>query len=752
MAGTSRAVAKIAVSAATYWIDRPYDYLVPEELAARAVPGVRVYVPFARGNRRCEGIILAVTDHSDFEQLKTVLAVLDEEPVLNAEQIRLALFMRERFFCTVYDAVKTILPAGVWLREDGTRRVRDKTVEMARLRMPREEAEALAEAKRRRSPKQAELLELLCSFEALPSRDLLHFTASTRQSLQALCRMDAVELYAREVYRRPETREVEQQPLPVLNEEQLTAFSGLNQLALADKAGAALLFGVTGSGKTSVYIHLIHEQLRRGKSAILLVPEIALTPQMLQTFSSHFGDEVALLHSSLSPGERYDEWKRLGGGKAHLAIGTRSAVFAPVRDLGLIIMDEEQEETYKSENAPRYHARDVAKFRCARAGCLLLLGSATPDIASRYQAEIGKYAYFSLPTRYNERELPAVRIVDMKRELRRGNAGSISSLLKDELQLNIERGEQSILFLNRRGAHKLVSCGECGYTFKCPRCSIALTYHSATGRLMCHYCGFSKRLDAACPDCGGQFCFVGAGTQLVEEELHTLFGDIPIMRMDTDTVTPAGSHERLLERFREENIPILVGTQMVTKGLNFENVTLVGVISADQSLYAGDYRAGERTFSLITQVVGRSGRGEKPGRAVIQTFTPANETIRQAAEQDYEAFYRAELELRRLQETPPFRDLLAITASGLDEGQVVRTCRYVKQRLRELLADQPGLVLLGPTPLAVVRVNLRYRYRVNISCRSNASVRAAIAQVLTECGTDKRFKGISVFGDNDPSD
>lgn len=752
MAGTSRAVAKIAVSAATYWIDRPYDYLVPEELADKALPGARVYVPFARGNRRSEGIVLALTDHSEFEQLKPILAVLDEEPILSAEQIRLALFMRERFFCTVYDAVKTILPAGVWLREDGTRRVRDKTVEMARLLLPREEAEALAEAKRRRSPKQAELLELLCSFEALPSRDLLHFTGAARQSLQALCRLGAVELYAREVYRRPETKETEPQPLPVLNTEQEAAFSGLDRLALADHAGAALLFGVTGSGKTSVYIHLIREQLRRGKSAILLVPEIALTPQMLQTFSSHFGDEVALLHSSLSPGERYDEWKRLRSGKAHLAIGTRSAVFAPVRDLGLIIMDEEQEETYKSENTPRYHARDVAKFRCAQAGCLLLLGSATPDIVSRYQAEIGKYAYFSLPTRYNERELPAVRIVDMKRELRRGNAGSISSLLREELQRNIDSGEQSILFLNRRGAHKLVSCGECGYTYKCPRCSIALTYHSATNRLMCHYCGFSRRLDAACPDCGGQFCFVGAGTQLVEEELHALFGEIPIMRMDTDTVTPVGSHERLLERFREEKIPILVGTQMVTKGLNFENVTLVGVISADQSLYAGDYRAGERTFSLITQVVGRSGRGEKPGRAVIQTFTPANETIRQAAEQDYEAFYQAELELRRLQGTPPFRDLLAVTASGTDEGQVVRACRFVKRRLQQLLADQPELSLLGPTPLAVVRVNLRYRYRVNLSCRSSATVRAAIAQVVTECAADKRFKGVSVFGDNDPSD
>ena len=752
VAGTSMTVAKIAVSAATYWIDRPYDYLVPEELAEKAVPGARVFVPFARGNRRSEGLILALTDHSDIKQLKCILAVLDEEPVLTADQIKLALFMRDRFFCTVYEAVKAILPAALWFKDDGSRRVKDKTVEMARLIVPAEDAAALAEAKRRRSPMQAELLNMLCSFEALPSRDLLHFTGASKQSLKALCRAELVELYSREVYRRPDIRNVERRELPQLNPEQKAAFDGLSRLAMQGKASAALLFGVTGSGKTSVYIHLIRQQLERGKSAVLLVPEIALTPQMLQTFSAHFGDEVAVLHSSLSPGERYDEWKRVRSGKAHLVIGTRSAVFAPTPDLGILIIDEEQEETYKSENAPRYHARDVAKFRCAHADCLLLLGSATPDIVSRYQAESGKYAYFSLPKRFNERELPAVKIVDMKRELRRGNTGNISSFLRDEIQANLERGEQSILFINRRGAHKLVSCGECGYTYKCPRCTVSLTYHSANSRLMCHYCGYSRRLDEACPDCGGAFSFVGAGTQKIEEELQQLFDGIRVMRMDTDTVTPAGSHEALFDQFREENIPVMVGTQMVTKGLNFENVTLVGVISADQSLYAGDYRSGERTFSLITQVVGRSGRGQKPGRAVIQTYTPGNETIQQAAAQDYDAFYRSELELRDLQKAPPFRERMAITASGLDEAQVVRACRYARQRLQEWIGSDADLCLLGPTPLPVVRVNNRYRYRVHILCHATAAVRGAISRTVIECCTDKRFRGVSVFADNDPMD
>ena len=745
-------VAKIAVAAATYWIDRPYDYLVPEEWAEKIQPGMRVYVPFSQGNRRSEGIVLALREHSEFGKLKSILTVLDEEPILTQEQIQLALFMRERFFCTVYDAVKAILPAGLWFTESGKRKVNDKTVEMAKLIVAPEDASVIADNKRRRSPQQANLLDMLCSFEALPSRELMRFTGASRQSLKKLCQEELVELYAREVYRRPEIHVDDLIPLPELNSEQQCAYEGLLELANSGKAGAALLFGVTGSGKTSVYIHLIQKQLEQGKSAILLVPEIALTPQMLQTFASHFGNEVAVLHSSLSLGERYDEWKRIKRGEARLAIGTRSAVFAPMENLGLIIIDEEQEETYKSENSPRYHARDIAKYRCAKSNCLLLLGSATPDIVSRYQASQGVYSFFQLPTRYNERQLPDVQIVDMKRELRRGNGGNISSVLYEELSQNRERGEQSILFINRRGANKLISCGECGFTYKCPRCSVSLTYHSANRRLMCHYCGFSRRVDESCPDCGGVLNYVGAGTQLVEEELHALFPETEILRMDTDTVTPAGSHEELFERFRNENIPIMVGTQMVTKGLNFENVTLVGVLSADQSLYAGDYRAGERTFSLITQVVGRSGRGEKPGRAVIQTFTPENETIQQAASQDYEAFFQSEIALRKLQQVPPFCDILAVTASGQDEGQVVRACRFVRDMLAHILPDVQENTLLGPSPLAVVRVNNRYRYRIHVRCRNTHEVRSAISQTLITASTDKRFKGISFFADIDPLD
>ena len=744
-------IAKIAVSAAPYWIDRPFDYLIPEELQETALPGVRVFVPFSHGNRLCEGIILAVAEQSAFSgnKLKAIQKVLDSEPILSEQQIRLALFMRERFFCTVYEAVKAILPAGLWFNEQGERRAKDKMIPMIRLAVSSEEAGAAMEARRRRAPQQSRILEILCSFDTLPLHDVLVHTGASRPSVTALIKAGLVEMFEREVYRRPEVFDDECQPLPILNPAQEKVFEGLRELSLSGSASAALLFGVTGSGKTSVYIHLIREQLDRGKSAILLVPEISLTPQMLQTFSSYFGDTIAVLHSSLSIAERYDEWKRIRCGKARLVIGTRSAVFAPVSDLGLLIVDEEQEESYRSENAPRYNTRDVAKYICSRAGCLLLLGSATPDISSRYSAEQGKYRYFTLPERYNDRALPEVRIVDMKRELRRGNTGDISSLLQEELEENIRRGEQSILFINRRGAHKLISCGSCGYTYQCPRCSVSLTYHS-NKRLICHYCGYSRRVDPLCPECGGILKYLGSGTQYIVEQLNELFPGVEVLRMDTDSVAPVGSHEPLFDRFREENIPIMVGTQMVTKGLNFENVTLVGVLSADQSLYAGDYRSGERTFSLITQVVGRSGRGSKPGRAIIQTFTPDNQIIRQASEQDYDAFYASEIEMRRLQNAPPICDLIALTASGTVEEQVLRTAHYMADWLRNATASIDGVSIMGPAPLSVLKVNNRFRYRVNIACRADAAMRRMIAQIAAECSMDKRFRGVSVYAENDP--
>ncbi len=744
-------IAKIAVSGIPFRLDRPFDYAIPMDMKEKVQPGVRVAVPFTRANRRTEGIVLALAPIGAYEKLKPISEVLDEAPILTQAQIKLALWMHERFFCTVYEAVKAMLPAGLWFK-NGKRRVSDKYVTMAALAVPAEEAAEAAEQKRRRAPQQSELLRTLCAIGRAALPDLREFTGASLQSVRALRDAGLISLEDVPVYRRPEAPEGERQPLPKLNSEQTKAFKGILKLAGGKKASGALLFGVTGSGKTTIYIRLIAEMRRRGKTAILLVPEIALTPQMLRTFSSHFGDDIAVLHSSLSAGERLDEWRRIKNGEAGVVIGTRSAIFAPAEDLGIIIIDEEQEDSYKSENAPRYHARDVAKFRCAQDNALLLLGSATPDVESRWRAEQGSYAYFTLSRRFNEQSMPSVEIVDMKRELRRGNGSSISERLRSEISENLERGEQSILFLNRRGANKLITCVDCGFTYSCPNCSVSLTYHSFSRRLMCHHCGYTQRLDEHCPECGGTLKYVGTGTQKLEEELHELFPDTPVLRMDTDTVAPAGGHDMLLERFQTERIPIMVGTQMVTKGLNFENVTLVGVISADQSLYAGDYRATERTFSLITQVVGRSGRFEKPGRAVIQTFTPENETIRQAARQDYESFYRAEIELRRLQALPPFTELLCITMSGREESLVLGCAAKARDELLDATRSESGVRVLGPAPLSVLRVNNNYRYRVTLCAPPGRGLRRFVADIVARYSSDKQFRGVSVYADTNPSD
>ena len=744
--------AKIAVSAALYGIDKPYEYLIPENLLGTAVPGVRVFVPFSAGNRRCEGIILALTVSPAFapEKLKPILSVIDREPVLTPVQIRLALFMRERYFCTVYDAVKCMLPVGLWINEKGRTRVSDKTVETARLLISGEEAAELAGELSRKARARAAILRELAVYAEMPVHDLLLFSGTNRAPLNALVSQGLVEISSYEVFRSPSFITGERKNFPVLSEEQKKVFFGLKQLCDAGTHRTALLQGVTGSGKTSVYIHLIDHVLKQGKDAILLVPEIALTPQMLQVFSSYFGENIAILHSSLASGERYDEWKRLKTGKAHLAIGTRSAVFAPVANPGIIIIDEEQEDTYRSENNPRYNAREIARFIAYKAGCVLLLGSATPDICSRYAAQTGEYDYFRLDCRYNRLQLPEVKIVDMKTELRHGNEGSISSFLRDEIQTNIDRGEQSILFLNRRGSRKLVTCGECGYEYKCPNCSVALTYHSIGNKLICHYCGHTEHPSESCPECGGILKYIGIGTQLVENELRSLFPDTEVIRMDADTLSASVTHEQVFERFRRERIPIMIGTQMVTKGLNFENVTLVGVILADQSLNICSVKAPERTFSMITQVIGRSGRGEKPGRAVIQTFSPENEIILQASRQDFDAFYESEIRVRMAQDASPFSGLLSVCVFGEDERSVTEECRMIRARLAGMLVGYPNILLLGPTPFPVLKVNNMYRYRVLLKCKADNRIRNMISSVLIESGQDKRFRKNVVFAEADP--
>ena len=817
-------IAKLAVSAATYAIDRPYDYLVPPALEGALRPGMRTAAPFGRGNKTCDGIVLALGEREDTAKLKSVLALLDEEPLLDESAVRLALWMREQYFCTVYDAMRAMLPAGLWfslkdcwrvapgvdreaayeaageskraqklvellfanggwaevgnirtafgvsdpgpairelerkgavVRESSAQRgVNDRTEQIATLAMDPSDAIALLEPKRRRARLQYAAGETICAVGETSAKELCYFTGASMTTLRALERMGVLTLTKREVYRRPQAP-VYEKPAPLeLNGEQQAAYEGL--LGLTERGGAALLYGVTGSGKTQVYLKLIHALLDQGRTALVMVPEISLTPQLMRIFTSHFGHEVAILHSSLSAGERCDEWKRARRGEARVVVGTRSAVFAPLPDLGVIILDEEQEPSYKSEQNPRYHAREVARYRCHKAGALLLLGSATPSVETMYRARRGDYHFFALNHRYNERVLPQVTVADMKDELRGGNGGTISGPLAKKLWEVIDRGEQAILFLNRRGASRMVTCGECGETPACPRCSVHLTYHSANRRLMCHYCGWSQPLPDRCPSCGGLLNFIGAGTQKVEEELHSLFPGVEVLRMDADTVSAVHSHENILEKFRKERIPILLGTQMVAKGLDFENVTLVGAVSADQLLYTGGIHAAERAFSLLTQVVGRAGRGEKKGEAVIQTFTPDNDVIRFAACQDYDSFYAQEIRVREIRGLPPCADLFVLCASGLEETAVLRALLRLRDALGAALSspDYAGTAyrLLGPAPATVAKVNERYRYRLILNTQNTKAMRLLAAHLLRQAQADKQNRGVALFADLNPLD
>lgn len=812
---------KVAVSAAPYSIDKPYSYLVPESLAAAAVPGVRVMVPFGRGNKESEGLILTRVQEPKLPGSKAIRQILDSEPVLDKAGIDLALWMRGRYFCTVFEAVKTILPAGLWygLREiwslamepeaarpaavgipgawqvldllekqggkadirvlrdalgdgaekplkamkkaeiltcetDAKRKIADKSHRMVELAVNTEDAYALTEPKRRSAPARYEVVNFLATAGRTPAAEVSYYTGASARTLKTMEKAGLIAFSEEEELRVPSLDDVEPGPEIVLNEEQQRAFEEILGRVQAAKPSVTLLHGVTGSGKTQVYLRLVQETLALGKTAMVLVPEIVLTPQMMRKFSSYFGSRVAMLHSSLKMTERYDQWKRICRGEVDVVLGTRSALFAPLKNLGLIIMDEEQEGSYQSENVPRYDAREVAKYLCVREKAALVFGSATPTVETAWAAEQGSYQKALLRRRYNENALPEVLIADLRQEILNGNPGLISTPLRQELEKNLAAGEQSILFLNRRGSSRMLLCGECGYVPQCPRCSTALTYHSANGRLMCHYCGHSEPAADTCPECGGWMKHVGAGTQKVEEELRELFPEAGILRMDADTT--AGGHEEILQTFERERVPILLGTQMVAKGLDFENVTLVGVLSADISLYVDNYRAAERTFSLLTQVVGRAGRGGKTGRAVIQTYTPGNDVIRCAARQDYDAFYESEIRMRRLRRYPPFADLFTVTVSGTEEGRVLRAAVSVRETLRqlclrpELAAGEPEV--LGPAPAPVVKVNNRFRYRCTLVGKNDKATREMLAWLQKTFAKDSANRGLNIFVDHNAAD
>lgn len=793
---------KVAVRAESYVYDRPYTYLSPQ--GAELLPGMRVLVPFGGGNRPVQAIVLDTAPTApQGVTLKTVLRTLDREPVLGEADLKLCLWMRDRYFCTCYDAVKAMLPVGLdfhteltyrALPENGTeellpkksrlrpvyefllekggdvlsediakafpgedtakkldslikkklvssdrhelRNVGDKTVRFVRLVSVPEGT--------RLGAKQKEVVEFLTDGSEYSSREVCYYTGASPQTVRSLVRSGILSEREGEVSRfiSRQTLPSELLPDPVLSPSQQRALEGLDELCLSGLPRAALLRGVTGSGKTFVYISLIRRVLARGKKAIVMVPEISLTPQLLNRFTAYFGDRVAIVHSALSVGERLDEWKRIRSGNADVVIGTRSAVFAPLDNIGLIIADEEQEYTYRSEQAPKYHARDIAKYRAVQHGALLLMGSATPSVETMHSAVSGKYSLFSLDERYGDALLPNVIFSDMGQELRRGNGGMIGSVLAEELERTFDRGKQAILFLNRRGNSRSLLCRSCGNTVKCPNCSVSLTYHSANNRLMCHYCGHSEKLVTVCPTCrSSDLTREGGGTQKAEAELSRLFPGLGIIRMDADTTSGKESHERLLARFRDENVPMLLGTQMIAKGLDFPNVTLVGVLDADQLLNLPDFRASERAFSMITQAVGRAGRGSSEGRAVIQTFSPGDPVLAAAARQDYGSFFESEVAFRRAFSYPPFCDLLTLELTGTENSRLYAAACHVSDELSARLGDS---TVFRPSPAPVFRVNNKLRYRVIAKTSDTKPVREAVSGILKSFLSQRTYNGIGI--------
>ena len=807
-------IAKVAVSAANFAIDKPYSYRIPENM--QISPGQRVQLPFGRANKRTEGIVLAVAEDAQ-GNLKAIECCLDEKPILTQIQLRLAAFLRERYFCTFYDAVRAMLPAGLWfqtresyaltenrewkeknvrkelaqqilqyleslggqadsaaLKElsrddvilqealsylvkkkwistnvDFQRKTNDKTEKIATLASSPEEAMEFASHRPKSAVMQKNVLELMCSLGSIAVKELCYFTGASTATVNRLEKLGYLTLSERPVLRCREITPAKLDGPLVLNVRQEACFSGLKTQMQGENPGVALLYGVTGSGKTSVYIKLIQEALDQGKSAMLLVPEIALTPQLLGLMAAYFGEKTAVLHSSLSAGERYDQWKRVRSGEATVIVGTRSAVFAPC-DPGLIILDEEQEHSYKSENSPRYSAREVAIWRGAKEKALVLLGSATPSVESMYHAKKGDYQLYTLKERYNGRPLPQVEIVDLREELKMGNDLSLSVPLRHALIEARQARKQTILLLNRRGNSRALVCVDCRETPECPRCSVRLTYHSANERLMCHYCGYSQPKPNRC-SCGGPLKTIGTGTQKVQEELEFLFPEMETLRMDADTVSAVNTHEKILERFENEKIPVLIGTQMVAKGLNLKDVTLVGVLDADLSLYTGGYRAGETTFNMLTQVVGRSGRGEAEGRALIQTLVPEHQVIRLAADQDYDGFYALEIQLRQVQNAPPFADIASVTFVGQDETAVLRGAAKFRDSLKNCLTQTQYMeefcTVLGPAPCAVPKINYNFRYQLTLRCRMTKPLRLLLAHLLRQFSQDKLNRGVSAFVD-----
>ncbi len=733
-------IATVAVDNTFFSFDTDYSYFVPEELQDSAAIGCRVTVPFGKGDKARDGIIVALEDAESESGLKAVSAV--HEKALSDELVSLALWLKERCFCTTYDCLKQMLPRGYG-------KLRSKSERMVRLLT--DEESALTKL----TKKQKIVTDLLLDVGMAGANEVCEFCSVGMTVLKNLEKNGIIAFEQQEVYRKPYAHSGSGERTEIqLSAKQHQAYA--ENRKLLSSGGTSLLYGVTGSGKTQVYLRLIDDVIDSGREVIVLVPEIALTPQTLAIFHQRYGDTVAVIHSGLSLGERNDEYKRADRGEAKIVVGTRSAVFAPLHNIGLIIMDEEQEGTYKSERTPRYHTKDVARFRAKYHQALFLMTSATPSLETYSAAAAGKYTLCEIDERYGDSVLPQVIVVDMKQEMKRGNKSPISSKLAELITENLENGKQTILLINRRGYNTFIACNECGHIVTCPNCSISLTYHSYNNRLVCHYCGYTKQLDNTCPSCGSDAVrYSGYGTQRIGDELSRLFPQARVLRMDADTTTAKFAHQKLLDSFAAGEYDILIGTQMVAKGLDFDNVTLVGVVNADNSFYNESYTASEKSFDLITQVVGRAGRRGEKGKAVIQTINPLNETLEYAAEQDYKGFYENEIKLRRLMIYPPFCDIFSVTFTGEDENTVALCAKQFFDILVELNSKDYSdvkLVVLGPTQARIAKLNNQFRYRLAIKTKNSKNVRSLLTAILKRMAKIKEYKTVSLAIELNPND
>ncbi len=809
-------VAKVAVENTAYSFDMLFDYSVPDYLYNEVSAGKRVLVSFGNSQKKRVGIVFSVNNNAETtKKLKPICSVIDEEPLLTREMLKTANFIRDNYFSTYFDACKLFLPLGLsmsvkilyavnheyngniidekeneifsFLKNkkhftdgekiisacnidrksnildkmvehgillksfDTQRRVNDATIRMVRLTTT---SDINSPDIKNLTKKQQDIIKILIDVGTASVKELCYFTGYSVAVITALESKGLVEIFDDERLRTPyediyqgKTKDIE------LSDEQDIVFKDLLSLYKDEKPKCGLLFGVTGSGKTQVYLKLIDEALKTDDGIIVMIPEISLTPQMMSLFYDRYGDKVAVFHSSLSIGQRLDEWKRIKRGEAKIAIGTRSAIFAPFNKLGLVIIDEEQEHTYKSEMSPRYHAREVALYRIGCHNGLLVLASATPSIDTYTKAQCGTYSLFKLKERYGNAVLPDVETIDTTYQSDMV-LESISKQLAEKLVENYNDKKQTIILLNRRGYNTFASCSECGTVASCPNCSISLTYHIKNNRLMCHYCGYSVPFTTKCNHCNNNtVSFKGMGTQKLEEELQLIVPEARVLRMDTDTTSSRYSYEKYFESFEKGEYDILVGTQMVAKGLNFPDVTLVGVLSVDQMLFNDDYKSGERAFDLITQVVGRSGRGEYPGKAYIQTSFPDSDIICMAKQQDYESFYNIEMSIRKSMIYPPFCDLCVINFSSEKELLVNKTAVDFLQFLKKNHLEKYShlnIIVLGPVSPRIAKLGGNYRSRIIIKCKNNKEFREMIQQLLITFQKETKKNNINIYADINP--